>query len=102
MLSKNGSVRIASTATISHETRRVPTSCQVQPMPSAIASTLSAIHADDAASSESAPNGARAKAVHGGYARRTPQRSFAIVLFVTVFGLANIYVKALNRVKGRA
>jgi multiple sugar transport system permease protein len=28
--------------------------------------------------------------------------AFAIILFVTVFGLANIYVKALNRVKGRA
>ncbi len=27
--------------------------------------------------------------------------AFAIILFVTVFGLANIYVKALNRVKGR-
>jgi len=27
--------------------------------------------------------------------------AFAIVLFVTVFGLANIYVKALNRVKNR-
>ena len=27
--------------------------------------------------------------------------AFAIVLFVTVFGLASIYVKALNRVKGR-
>src|SRR5207249_12237505 len=27
--------------------------------------------------------------------------AFAIVLFVTVFGLANIYVKALNRVKQR-
>jgi multiple sugar transport system permease protein len=26
--------------------------------------------------------------------------AFAIILFVTVFGLANIYVKALNRVKG--
>ena len=26
---------------------------------------------------------------------------FAIILFVTVFGLANIYVKALNRVKSR-
>jgi multiple sugar transport system permease protein len=27
--------------------------------------------------------------------------AFAIILFVTVFGLANIYVKALNRVKSR-
>jgi multiple sugar transport system permease protein len=27
--------------------------------------------------------------------------AFAIILFVTVFGLANIYVKALNRVKQR-
>jgi multiple sugar transport system permease protein len=27
--------------------------------------------------------------------------AFAVVLFVTVFGLANIYVKALNRVKNR-
>jgi multiple sugar transport system permease protein len=27
--------------------------------------------------------------------------AFAIILFVTVFGLANIYVKALNRVKNR-
>jgi len=27
--------------------------------------------------------------------------AFAIVLFVTVFGLANVYVKALNRVKSR-
>jgi multiple sugar transport system permease protein len=27
--------------------------------------------------------------------------AFAIILFVTVFGLANIYVKALNRVKAR-
>src|SRR5919197_4369619 len=27
--------------------------------------------------------------------------AFAVILFVTVFGLANIYVKALNRVKGR-
>ena len=27
--------------------------------------------------------------------------AFAIVLFVTVFGLANIYVKALNRIKNR-
>jgi multiple sugar transport system permease protein len=27
--------------------------------------------------------------------------AFAIILFVTVFGLANIYVKALNRVRGR-
>jgi len=27
--------------------------------------------------------------------------AFAIVLFVAVFGMANIYVKALNRVKGR-
>jgi len=27
--------------------------------------------------------------------------TFAIVLFVAVFGLANIYVKALNRVKQR-
>jgi multiple sugar transport system permease protein len=27
--------------------------------------------------------------------------AYAIVLFVTVFGLANIYVKALNRVKSR-
>jgi multiple sugar transport system permease protein len=27
--------------------------------------------------------------------------AFAVVLFVTVFGLANIYVKALNRVKSR-
>jgi multiple sugar transport system permease protein len=28
--------------------------------------------------------------------------AFAVILFVTVYGLANIYVKALNRVKGRA
>ena len=28
--------------------------------------------------------------------------AFAIILFVTVFGLANIYVKALNRVKNRS
>ena len=28
-------------------------------------------------------------------------RRFAIILFVTVFGAANIYVKALNRVKQR-
>ena len=27
--------------------------------------------------------------------------AFAVVLFVAVFGLANIYVKALNRVKQR-
>ena len=27
--------------------------------------------------------------------------AFAIILFVAVFGLANIYVKALNRVKAR-
>jgi multiple sugar transport system permease protein len=27
--------------------------------------------------------------------------AFAVILFVTVFGLANIYVKALNRVKTR-
>jgi multiple sugar transport system permease protein len=27
--------------------------------------------------------------------------AFAVILFVTVFGLANIYVKALNRVKSR-
>ena len=27
--------------------------------------------------------------------------SLSIILFVTVFGLANIYVKALNRVKNR-
>ena len=27
--------------------------------------------------------------------------AFAIILFVTVFGLANIYVKVLNRVKQR-
>ena len=27
--------------------------------------------------------------------------AFAIILFVTVFGLANIYVKALNRIKQR-
>ncbi|TGV72839.1 sugar ABC transporter permease, partial [Mesorhizobium sp. M00.F.Ca.ET.149.01.1.1] len=27
--------------------------------------------------------------------------AFAIILFVAVFGLANIYVKALNKVKQR-
>jgi multiple sugar transport system permease protein len=27
--------------------------------------------------------------------------AFAMILFVTVFGLASIYVKALNRVKSR-
>jgi multiple sugar transport system permease protein len=27
--------------------------------------------------------------------------AFAVILFVTVYGLASIYVKALNRVKGR-
>ena len=27
--------------------------------------------------------------------------AFAVILFVTIFGLANIYVKALNRVKQR-
>jgi multiple sugar transport system permease protein len=27
--------------------------------------------------------------------------AFAIILFVAVFGLANIYVKALNKVKSR-
>ena len=27
--------------------------------------------------------------------------AFAVILFVTVFGAANIYVKALNRVKQR-
>ena len=33
--------------------------------------------------------------------RTGPSSAFAIVLFVAVFGLANIYVKALNRVKSR-
>ena len=33
--------------------------------------------------------------------RTGPSSAFAIVLFVAVFGLANIYVKALNRVKQR-
>jgi multiple sugar transport system permease protein len=33
--------------------------------------------------------------------RTGPSSAFAIVLFVAVFGLANIYVKALNRVKNR-
>jgi len=33
--------------------------------------------------------------------RTGPSSAFAIILFVAVFGLANIYVKALNRVKQR-
>jgi multiple sugar transport system permease protein len=33
--------------------------------------------------------------------RTGPSSAFAIILFVAVFGLANIYVKALNRVKSR-
>ena len=33
--------------------------------------------------------------------RTGPSSAFAIVLFAAVFGLANIYVKALNRVKNR-
>jgi multiple sugar transport system permease protein len=33
--------------------------------------------------------------------RTSYSSAFAIILFVTVFGLANIYVKALNRVKSR-
>ncbi len=32
-------------------------------------------------------------------AHRLLASAFAIILFVAVFGLANIYVKALNRVK---
>ena len=34
-------------------------------------------------------------------AHRAMPRAYAIILFVTVFGLASIYVKALNRVKER-
>ena len=30
-----------------------------------------------------------------------PGNAYAIILFVTVFGLASIYVKALNKVKER-
>jgi multiple sugar transport system permease protein len=33
--------------------------------------------------------------------RTGPSSAFAIILFVAVFGLANIYVKALNQVKNR-
>src|SRR5687767_2989334 len=52
-------------------------SCQVQPMPSTTATTERAAHSVAAAGSGNAPNGANARAVHGGYESRSPQRASA-------------------------
>src|SRR5438128_971852 len=90
----NGSVATTSRATSGHENRPRPASSHVQLMPRTAANTASDAQSVAAAGSGSAPNGARAMAVHGGYASLCPQRSSAFAGGGGIVMMAGAYCRA--------